>query len=97
VAVGGGRPFAKLQWWSSVCGRPFAKLQWWSSKTAMVVVRLQNCTWRKSPSMWGKRTRRWHISKSTSRGVCNEDVTLVRGVGKRGARTLQCSRAAAAV
>jgi tetratricopeptide (TPR) repeat protein len=37
------------------------------------------------------------ISKSNSRGECNGDVTLVPGVIRRGARTLQCSRAAAAV
>jgi hypothetical protein len=45
----------------------------------------------------GQWTRRWHISKSTSRGVCNGDVTLAPGVGKREARTRRCSRAAAAV
>jgi hypothetical protein len=46
---------------------------------SMVVVHLQNCTWRTSPpcrTMRAKRTRRWHISKSTSRGVCNGNVTL---------------------
>ena len=32
---------------------------------SMVVVHFQNCTWRTS-SMRAKRTRRWHISKSTS-------------------------------
>ena len=37
------------------------------------------------------------ISKSTSRGLCTGDVTLAPGVGKRGARTRRCSRAAAAV
>ena len=44
----------------------------------VVVVHLQNCTWRTSPFMRAKRTRRWHISKSTSHGACNEDVTLAR-------------------
>ena len=62
----------------------------------MVVITSQNCTWRTS-LMRAKRTRRWHISKSTSRGECNGDVTLEPGVIKRGAGTLQCSRAAAAV
>jgi tetratricopeptide (TPR) repeat protein len=49
--------------------------------------------------MRAKRTRRWHISKSTSRGVCNGDVTLAPTCagGKRGARTRRCSRAAVAV
>jgi hypothetical protein len=42
-------------------------------------------------------TRRWHISKSTSRGACNGDVTLAAGEDRRGARTRRCSRAAAAV
>ena len=37
------------------------------------------------------------ISKSTSRGACNGDVTLAAGAGRRGARTRRCSRAAAAV
>ena len=37
------------------------------------------------------------ISKSTSRGVCNGDVTSAPGVGRRGARTRRCSRAAAAL
>ena len=60
----------------------------------MVVMRWQNCTWRTSPFMRAKGTRRWHISKSTSRGVCNGDVALAPGVGKRGARTRRCSRAA---
>jgi hypothetical protein len=63
----------------------------------MVVVRLQTCTWRTSPFMRAKRTRRWHISKSTSHGACNGDVTLAPGVSRRGARTRRCSRAAAAV
>jgi hypothetical protein len=63
----------------------------------MVVKHLQNCTWRTSPLMRAKRTWRWHISKSISRGVCNGDVTFVWGVGKRVARTRRCSRAAAAV
>jgi len=44
----------------------------------MVVVHLQNCTWCASSFMRAKRTRRWHISKSTSHGACNEDVTLAR-------------------
>ena len=44
-----------------------------------------------------KRTRRWHISKSTSHGACDGDVTLAAGVSRRGARTRRCSRAAAAV
>jgi hypothetical protein len=64
---------------------------------SMVVVNLQNCTWRTPPFMRAKRTRRWHISKSTSHGTCNGDVTLACGVGRRGARTRRCSRAAAAV
>jgi hypothetical protein len=64
---------------------------------SMVVIDLQNCTWRTSPFMRAKRMRRWQISKSTSRGVCNGDVTLAPGVGRRGARTRRCSRAAAAV
>jgi len=63
----------------------------------MVVVHLQTCTWRTSPFMRAKRTRRWYISKSTSHGACNGDVTLAPGVGRRGARTRRCSRAAAAV
>jgi len=62
-----------------------------------VVVHLQTCTWRILPLMRAKRTRRWHISKSTSHGACNGDVTLAPGVGRRGARTRRCSRAAAAV
>jgi hypothetical protein len=33
------------------------------------------------PSMWAKRTRRWHISESTSRGVWNRDVTLAPRTG----------------
>jgi hypothetical protein len=65
----------------------------------MVVIHLQNCPWHTSPSickmhlahhlMRVKRTRRWCITKSTSRGVCNGDVTLAPGVGKHGAKTLQ--------
>ena len=47
--------------------------------------------------MLAKRTRRWHISKSTSHGVCDGDVPLAPGVGKRWARTRRCSRAAVAV
>jgi tetratricopeptide (TPR) repeat protein len=47
--------------------------------------------------MRAKWTRRWHISKSTSYGVCTGDEPLAPGVGKRGARTCRCSRAAVAV
>ena len=36
-------------------------------------------------------------SKSTSRGVCNGNVTLAPGLGRRGAGTLSCSHAAAAI
>jgi hypothetical protein len=38
-------------------------------------VHLQKCTWRTSTSMRAKRTRRWHISKSTCHGVCNGCAT----------------------
>ena len=31
-----------------------------------------------------KRTQRWHISKSTSRGLCKGDVTLAPGWAKTG-------------
>jgi hypothetical protein len=34
--------------------------------------------------MRAKRTRRWHISKSTSRGVCNGVVTLAPGWANAG-------------
>jgi hypothetical protein len=65
---------------------------------SMGVLNLQNCTWRISPFDAGQEgTRRWHISKSTSHGVCYKNVTLALGVGKCGARTRRCSRAAAAV
>ena len=33
------------------------------------VLNLQNCTWRNLTLMRAKRTRRWRISKSTSRGA----------------------------
>ena len=58
--------------WMIECARrqSGSRLPW------MVVYHLQNCTWRTSPM---RRTRRWHISKSTSRGVCNGDVTLALG------------------
>jgi len=68
-----------------------------SRLSSMVVVHLQTCTWRTSTFMRAKRTRRWHISKSTCHGVCNGNATLVPGVGRHGARTHRCSRAAAAV
>ena len=35
----------------------------------MVVIHFQTCTWRTSPFMRAKRTLRWHISNSTSRGA----------------------------
>ena len=63
----------------------------------MIVVHLRDYTLCTSPGMRAKRTRGLNISKSTCRGVCNGDVTLVPGVGRRGARTCPCSRAAAAV
>jgi hypothetical protein len=58
----------------------------------MVVVHLQNYTWRTS-LMRAKRTRRWHISKSTSRGLCNGDVTCAGCEQTRGEDTpmLTCS------
>jgi acid phosphatase class B len=62
-----------------------------------VVVHLQTCTWRTSPFMRAQRTRRWHISKSISHGVCDGDVTLAQDAGRRGARTRRCSRAAVAM
>ncbi len=37
-----------------------------------------------------------HLSEEHS-GMCSGDVTLAAGVGRRGARTRRCSRAAAAV
>jgi hypothetical protein len=43
--------------------------------------------------MRAKSTRRWHISKSTSDGVCNGDVSIARGGQTRGEDTpvLTCS------
>jgi hypothetical protein len=49
---------------------------------SMVVKDLHDYTWRTSPSRRGKRTQRWHMSKSTSRWLCKGDVTLAPGVGR---------------
>jgi len=48
-------------------------------------------------SMRAKRPRRGHITKSISHALCKRDLTLAPGVGRRGAWTRRCSRAAAAV
>jgi len=54
---------------------------------------LHRCSRHTLPLMRAKRTRRWHISESTSRGEWNGDVTLAPGVPRRGARSRPCSRA----
>ena len=45
---------------------------------------MQNCTWRTSPTMRAKRTRRWHISKSTSQ-VGETRKLHLRRLGPQGA------------
>ena len=75
-------------------GKKCVRRQSGSRLPSMVVVHLQICTCRTFPFMRAKRTRRWHISKSTSHGACNGDVTLAPGVGKRGASARPCSHAA---
>jgi hypothetical protein len=62
----------------------------------MVVMDLlkRDCIWRTLPSTAAKRTLRWCTSKSTSRGLCNGDVTLTPACGQtRGEDTpmLTCS------
>ena len=89
------RIVTRLHWRAWMIKR--VSLQSGSRLPSMVVVHFQTCTCRTSPFMRAKRMLLWHISKSTSRGVCNGDVALAQGVGKRRARTRQCSRAVAAV
>ena len=62
---------------------------------SMVVVHLQNYQAHLTFIAGQEDAALAHLKEHLS--LCNGDVTLAPGVGKRGARTRRCSRAAAAV